>query len=167
MGRFPSEEKLGEVDDPDLGRLELWGVHKHRTFKIGKPQIDFTEWRGALAGLPLILGVDFGDAPEKALGYLTSEARAALRALPDRLSQIRDETAERELATARDWANDPNLSAERLAESLQASTIDLYADAEDASILIYFDDTANIFAGHMITTTLNTAGAVTHTALEG
>jgi len=168
MGRFPGERLVRTRDDPDLGRLELWGWPRPRgLLDFGKPHEEYFEWRGVVGGVPFVVGVDFGVEPEAQLGFLDTVARATITSLAVREPALRRETAMREIRLARDWANNHSLSEEDFAECLRVSEIDVSTDANDTAIDLYFEDAANIFAGHVVTTSLDKSGNIIDTGIDG
>lgn len=168
MARFSGERLVRTRDDPDLGRLELWSWPRPRgLLEFAKPQEDYLEWRGASGGLPFFFGVDVGVDPETQLLFLDADARTTISSLAEREPLLRRETAKREVGLAREWADNDLLNEDEFAESLHASEIAIYADANNLSVDLYFEDTMNIFAGHIVMTSLDKSGAIVTTGIEG
>ena len=168
MARPPGERLLRVIEDPDLGRLELWVWSPPRSgWAFGKRPSDFYEWRGVTGQLPFIVSIDQGVEPEAQLVFLDRMARATIVSLSDREPELRRETAAREIALARDWTESATLTEKAFSDSLCLSEINVLTDKEDTNIEVYFDDTANIFAGHVVTTTLDKAGNIIATGIAG
>ena len=168
MTRFAGERLIRTKDDPDLGCLELWAWPRPRAFlDLLKPREEYLEWRGMSGRLAFVVGVDRGVEPDTQLAFLDTQARAVIASLADREPALRRETARREIGLARDWSGNNDLSEDVFAESLRGSEVAVYTDANDTIVDLYLEDTANIFAGHIVTVSLDRSGNIVSTGLDG
>jgi len=158
----PKEEFIRRIADPDFGELELWRWR-------------LVEWRGA-ASLPdgakarMAIMVEEGVAPEDTLRRVTPAARATFRRLAKNEESVRRRIAQRELDTARDWAEwrgQPKPTAESFAASLRTSAYNISADEEGVVIDVWFEDTLDIFAGRGFYATYDGDGELLGVALFG
>lgn len=168
MARFSGEHLVRTKDDRDLGRLELWSWPRPRgALDFMRRRGEHQEWRGRSGSLPFYVGVDSGCEPDAQLAFLDSEAIATIASLEAREPALRHETAKRALEPARDWSDNPKLSEAAFADSLRASEVAIYTDASNTIIDLFFEDTANIFAGHIVLTSLDKSGNIISTGIEG
>jgi hypothetical protein len=168
MTRFAGERLIRTKDDPDLGCLELWAWPRPRAFlDLLKPREEYLEWRGMSGRLVFVVGVDRGVEPDTQLAFLDTQARAVIASLADREPALRRETARREIGLARDWSGNNDLSEDVFAESLRGSEVAVYTDADNTIVDLYLEDTANIFAGHIVTVSLDRSGNIVSTGLDG
>lgn len=168
MTRFQGKHLVRTKDDPDLGRLELWSWPRPRgLLDFVKPREDYLEWRGASGPLRFFIGIDIGVEPDIQLTFLDGAARATIASLAERELALRRETAKRELELARDWSGNAALSEDDFGASLRGSEVAVYTDENQTIIDLYFEDTMNIFAGHVVTTSLDRLGGIVTTGIEG
>jgi hypothetical protein len=162
MQSAPAVVLVRRVTEPDFGVLELWRGHD-------------LEWRGRIK-LPdgeeasIIIPINDEAYADDTLGFLTPAARATFRRLVDDEVKVRRAVCKRELEMAQDWAASaelPELDAESFAGSLRTESYYIYADKEGVSIEIWFEDSMDIFAGHVFCATYDAEGKLQDVALMG
>lgn len=168
MSGSASETLVRETRDPDLGALELWLTRaKGGVAKSAMRAFEFSDWRGRLGPeeTPLVIAID--EDADATLGFIDAKTRKLIRALPARAAELRAEAAARMLTLAREWLENEALSQDDLAAALRLKEISVLADAEGADVEVWFEETADIFAGHSVMARLDGEGQIDDIGLEG
>ena len=165
---LPNETLVRKTEDVTFGPIELW------RWRSGDGPL-MLEWRGSarlddgsIAGV--IINIEKLGAEETALVLLNAAERQTFEGLTQSSEGVRLNAARGLLRTAHDWCESSGRSPptlEAFAASLKVREFVLDTDAEGVNISVWFDDTADYFAGHGLYATYDGEGTQLDVALFG
>lgn len=163
---YPHNELVREMSHPFLGHLQLWAIRTESgQSATAQVSTERHEWRGMSGDVPFTIPVD-ADADQH-LRWMRSTTCALLMAAAQRKLELKQRVAAEMIDVARDWTGEQSLSLAALVDALHLSLFQVWVDAENFTIDVWFKDSANIFRDHSILGCLDSVGELRDIGLEG